>query len=166
MSNVFQTDHFSPCVASRRPARYPACATRVKTIAALLAAASLIGCSSAPPAFDVVADTYDGPVLRLDQTDAGIVVAMQSPTPGWQITLDAVRESFGRQDVFVTIRRPSALFNYPEQPVQQRLATGVSTSTPIASFVRVLAFDALRHDDTPYRPGPSTSAGPTNSEGK
>lgn len=165
MSNSKHADQLLPPFAARRPASFLACATRVTTTAVLLAAGTLIGCSSAPPAFDVVADTYEGPPLRLQPTDVGTVLAMQSPTPGWQITLDAVRENFGKQDVFVTVRRPSALFNYPEQPVQQQLATGVSTSTPIASFVRVLPFDSPRKDETPYRAGPSTTGvGPNAKE--
>lgn len=166
MSNPKHADQLLPPFAARRPASFLASATRVTTTSVLLAAAPLIGCSSAPPAFDVVADRCDGPALRLAPTDAGTVLTMQSPTPGWQITLDAVRENFGKQDVFVTVRRPSALFNYPEQPVQQQLATGVPTTTPVATFVRVLAFDAPRKDETPYGPGPSSVGAPASAKDK
>lgn len=132
-------------------------ALRAIATAVLLAATSFIGCSSAPPAFDVVADHYDGPPLHLEPTDAGSVLVMNAPTPGWQITLDAVRENFGKQDVFVTVRRPSALFSSPEIPVEQRVATTVPTSTALATFVRTLAFDGPRNDETPYSAGPATS---------
>lgn len=120
--------------------------------AVLLAAASFIGCSSSPPAFDVASESYDGPPLRLEPTDAGMLLVLHAATPGWQIKLDAVRENFGKQDVFVTVRQPSPLFNYPEREVDQRLATTVSSATPLAVYVRVLPFDAPAKDDTPYRP--------------
>jgi hypothetical protein len=126
--------------------------------AVLLAAGLLIGCASPTPAFDVASEAYVGPSLRIEPTDVGNVLVMVAPTPGWQITLDAVRENVGRQDVFVTIRRPSALFNYPERSVEQRLATMVTTTTPLATYVRVLPFDAPRNDESPYRLGPATNS--------
>lgn len=125
--------------------------------AVLLAAGLLIGCASSTPAFDVASEAYDGPSLRIEPTDVGNVIVMVAPTPGWQITLDAVRENVGKQDVFVTIRRPSALFNYPERSVEQRLATMVTTTTPLATYVRVLPFDTPPDDELPYRPGPATA---------
>ncbi len=133
-------------------------AIRISASAVLLAAGLLIGCASSTPAFDVESEAYDGPSLRIEPTDVGNVVVMTAPTPGWQITLDAVRENVGKQDVFVTIRRPSALFNYPERRVEQRLATMVTTTTPLATYVRVLPFDAPPNDERPYRPGPATAS--------
>lgn len=105
----------------------------------------------------MASEAYVGPSLRIEPTDVGNVLVMVAPTPGWQITLDAVRENVGKQDIFVTIRRPSALFNYPERSVEQRLATMVTTTTPLATYVRVLAFDAPLNDETAYRLGPATT---------
>lgn len=127
---------------------------------ALLGTCTYIGCSSAPPAFEATSEPHDAPPLRLDASEGDTLLVMQAPTPGWQITLEGVREALGRQDVFVTIRRPSPLFMYPQMVVDQRLGTSVPPGKKLAAFVRVLPFDAKANDETPFRVGPAGSVEP------
>lgn len=115
-----------------------------------LIAALLIGCYSPPPAPRVNSGCYDGPPITLERTPDGATVVMKSPGGGWQVMLDRVSEVYGKQNVFISIRRPNPKVTYAVREVDQRVLTTVLPKTPAGMYARVLPYDAKRNDDSPY----------------
>lgn len=85
---------------------------------------------------------YQGPPLSVDSSGAQHVVVAQSPTPGWEFSLERVVEKLGGREVYVTLRRPDPRFVMIQQVVEQRLAVPVESQTPIEVYALV-----LEHDD-------------------
>lgn len=89
---------------------------------------------------------YSGPPIAIDSSGREHVLVLSAPSAGWSFTLDMVRESRRRQDLYVTIRRPNPLYEYAQVVVEQRLASPVPTSQPVAVYARVLGHDEARRN--------------------
>ena len=122
--------------ASRRPLH-----ARIALVA-LLGVSLQIGCWARQSVNPEVRGRYHGPPLVLTPGTAGHDVVFTAPTPGWSISLDRSVERFERREIFVTLRRPNPAYSYAQVTVEQRLATGAPTSTTVALFARVIAFEA------------------------
>ncbi|MDX2018361.1 MAG: hypothetical protein SFY95_12080 [Planctomycetota bacterium] len=114
------------------------------------------GCSSAPEPPRIAERGYAGPAIGLavgapPQRFPGSpdipgphVVVIQAPSPGWEARLDQVRENFQRRDVFVTLTEPNPATMQPQVIVEQRVDSGVASSTPVSVYVRILKFGETR----------------------
>ena len=93
-----------------------------------------------PP--EVASGPYIGPALTLDSTGKFHTVVIQSPSPGWVVTLDHVNEAHRHEDVFVTLRKPDPRFLYSSQVVEQRLLLPLVSTSAVRVCARVLDYDA------------------------
>lgn len=107
-------------------------------VAGGLAACLLIGCAGGSPA---QGETYAGPPLSSAIIAGEHVVVIQSPSPGWTVTLDRVEEALGRRDVMLTLREPNPAYLYPQVVVEQRVSTRVPLRIPIRVLMRVTDFE-------------------------
>lgn len=114
------------------------------------------GCSSAPEPPRIAERGYAGPAIGLavgappqrfpgsPEIPGPHVVVIQAPSPGWEARLDQVRENFQRRDVFVTLTEPNPATMQPQVIVEQRVDSGVASSTPVSVYVRILKFGETR----------------------
>lgn len=113
--------------------------SRVLGIFALLSVSlASIGCRSNAPVLERTA--YEGPSITIDRSGATYLLRVESPSPGWSVTLDQVEPSFGQSTLTVTSRRPDPSYMYPQVMVTQELLTTVDVRTPIDVYARVLDF--------------------------
>lgn len=122
---------------------------------------SLIGCSSYSSLPDPIETPFTAIPITADSTGPEHVLLAQLPTPGWRFTLDATREDLRRRSVFVTLRQPQTGVTYPDTPVTQRLATSVSTRTPITVYARTVPYEA-RDSNPPHSVALRTEDGRAN----
>jgi hypothetical protein len=127
----------------------PRCAILALTLAAGTIPFLEIGCGSPKALPNVLNSPYSGPAVSLDSTRGSYVVVVQSPTPGWEPTLDRVADQYKHKAVFITLRRPNPAFFYPQVIVQQQVGTSVAPSEHVKVYVRILNFDE-RGNDQPY----------------
>lgn len=119
-------------------------------VVALLLTLPLIGCASFVPPPTMSDDPFKGPPASLTFTSPNHVVAFEAPTPGWSATLTRVLPGPGRQDAFVTLRKPFPGVIYAQVVVTQRVATGVPTSDAINVYARIVEHDENPAADDPY----------------
>lgn len=113
--------------------------SRVLTIFALMSVSlGSIGCRSSAPVLERSA--YEGPAITIDRSGPTYLLRVESPSPGWSVTLDRVEPSFGQSTLTVTSRRPDPSYMYPQVMVTQELLTTVDVRTPIDVYARVLDF--------------------------
>lgn len=96
------------------------------------------GCYGAPPKPlkpESEDERFAGLPMSLDSSGIEHVVIVQTPTAGYQCSVDYIAESFEGRDVFVLIREPNPLYVYSTSIHPARVLTGVESKT----FVRVLA---------------------------
>jgi hypothetical protein len=112
-------------------------------IAVLAAASALLigilgGCYGVPPKPlkpESDEERFAGLGIALDSSGPEHVVIVQTPTAGYQCTVDYVAESFEGRDIYILIREPNPLYVYSTSNHPARVLTGVDSRT----FVRVLA---------------------------
>lgn len=126
---------------------------RTAILALALAAGTVpfleIGCGSQKALPNVLNSPYSGPGVTLESTRGSYVVVVQSPTPGWEPTLDRVADQYRHKAVFITLRKPNPAFFYPQVIVQQQVGTSVPSTETVKVYIRVLNFDE-RATDQPY----------------
>lgn len=106
--------------------------------------ASMIGCASFAPPPSVTSAAYDGPPVSVGASGANHIAVVEAPTPGWTITLDRVLTGPGRDEAYITMRRPFPGVIYAPVVVTQRVATAVPVSRPIHIYARL-----VEHDERP-----------------
>jgi len=116
----------------------------------MVIASLLIGCYGPPPAPRIASGHYSGPPISLERTPDGAMVVMKAPGGGWQVMVDRVSEVYGKQNVYISVRRPNPKVSYATRVVEQRALTTVPSRTPAGIYARVLPFDASRSDDGAY----------------
>lgn len=85
---------------------------------------------------------YAGPELTIDSTGPSHAIVIQAPTPGYTVSLDAIRDRLNGREALISIRRPDPRFMVAQMIVTQRIGTDVSITTPLDVFVRQLPFDS------------------------
>lgn len=113
---------------------------RALLAAALAAAVSAlgVGCGGGANVPEIAEGAYTGPPLTIDPSGRAAVIVMEAPTPGWVLTLDRTSEARDHWRAFVTVRRPSPAFVYPQVLVRQNLLTTVEPGRPLRVYARVL----------------------------
>lgn len=117
-------------------------ATAVALLGACVAPLFLIGCWGGSSAPVVAPDPYAGPAVGLDSAGEYHSIVVQSPSPGYTVTLERVEENRGYDEAFVTIRMPNPRFSFPQMVVEQRALTSVRTGRALRVNARLLGFDA------------------------
>lgn len=118
---------------------------------------ALAGCGLFGGGPEIESGSYEGPSVRVEPERGMWVLVAESPGAGWAWTVDAAREDFGRERVFVTGQRPNPLFRYAQGPTIQRLMTPTPAFQAIDVFVAVANFDE-GPGDAPYRRAVSAEA--------
>jgi len=80
------------------------------------------------------------PPIRIDALDGNHMLVMQSPNPGWSISIDKHERIAEGEQILITVRRPDPAFMYTQNIVEKRVLTEISGSTNIVLFARVLEF--------------------------
>lgn len=108
----------------------------------LLAALLLLpACGSSLPI--TTRDTpYTGPQATIDSTGPTHAVIIQAPTPGYTVSLDALRDRLHGREALITIRRPDPRFIVAQVIVTQRIGTDVPVATPLDVYIRELEHDS------------------------
>lgn len=112
----------------------------------------LIGCASSAPAPVVSGDRFDFPPVRIESVGRHHVVVVESPTPGWEVTLTRVLPGPGHRAAYVTLRRPFPGVIYPQVIVTQRLSTGVPVKEPVRVFARIIDHAESASTQAPFAP--------------
>jgi hypothetical protein len=136
-----------------RPARrQPHRAVWLAGIAFLAAGATgvTIGCSGGAPAPERRAEPFAGPAVRIDRQDRQAIVILTAPSPGYQPVLTQTLPAEGRQDVFITVRRPNPALSHAQVLVEHRIATGVPSDREVWVYARLVPFDAPKEGSGPY----------------
>jgi len=92
---------------------------------------------------------YSGPRIDLVVSDDVKTIRVESPSPGWDVTLDGTERRADSRRLFVTLRRPNPQFVYPTVVVDQLVRTDSPPSEPATLFARVLEYGA--NTDAAYR---------------
>lgn len=117
-------------------------ARSIARAALCLSALVVLSCGGRIRPPEVTSDPYLGPALTLDSSGKYYTVVVQSPSPGWVVTLDHVNEAHRHEDVFVTLRKPDPRFLYSSQVVEQRLLLPLVSTSALRVCARVLDYDA------------------------
>ena len=96
-----------------------------------------------------IASSYEGPAVRVEDVAGAQQVVVESPSPGWAVSLDDVRDGSVRSEVRITMTRPNPQFLYPQMIVTQRIATGLAAGSPVLVGVRIVGFGQAT-DGVPY----------------
>jgi len=116
------------------------------TIGLCIAVFAAVGCGSE---LKVNPEAYRGPGLSYETADAAYMLVAQTPTPGWEVELDAMRPGPDSTDVYVTLRQPNPVAGYRIDPMTQRVLTRVATDRPLGIIARVMPYGS--DEDRPYR---------------
>jgi hypothetical protein len=65
-------------------------------------------------------------------------------------SLDRVSDEYRHKGIFISLKQPNPAFFYPQQVVEQRIATTVPSSQPVRVYARTLRHDARQTADDPY----------------
>lgn len=124
----------------------------MKRLLGVVAAGVLLGgCWSSPTVLDDAA--FAGPPVAQSVAEGRHLLIVESPTPGWNITIDRTEPRLNEDHVFMTMQRPDPGALYAQVIVEQRLLTDVPETRPIRVYARVIDF-AQRKNFPPYRPLP------------
>jgi hypothetical protein len=85
---------------------------------------------------------YAGPQATIDSTGATHTVVIQAPTPGYTVSLDALRDRLHGREALITIRRPDPRFVVAQMIVTQRIGTDVPRAIPLDVYIRELEHDS------------------------
>lgn len=107
---------------------------------------TIFGCGSE---LKINPETYRGPSLSHETAESAYLLVAQTPTPGWEIELDATRPGPDATDVFVTLRQPNPVAAYPDGAVTQRVLTRVATDRPLGIVARVMPYGS--EEERPYK---------------
>lgn len=114
--------------------------------AALGVAASgmcLIGCALPKPPPETAPGGFAGAAATFSVRMGKHAVVFECPTPGWVAAFDQFRDApEGWTHAFITLRRPSPVFVYPQVVTHQEVLLDVPTSRSVRVFARVLDHDA------------------------
>ena len=125
---------------------------------ACLIGAGCVGTGSQGRTFDVDAGAFVGPAMHVLAEGGVHTVRVQSPTPGWDVSLDGTERTADERRLFLTLRKPDPQYLYAAVIVEQLVRTEVGTDETVAIYARVLEFAG--DDDPGYRRvGPSDSDG-------
>lgn len=116
--------------------------TRLMPLLALAASCLLLTACGTDLPLTTRDRAYNGPDLTIDSSGSTHAVVIQAPTPGYTVSLDAVRDRLGGREALISIRRPDPRFVVPQMIVTQRIGTNVVSATPLDVFVRQLPFDS------------------------
>ncbi|MCA9299502.1 MAG: hypothetical protein KDA28_10570 [Phycisphaerales bacterium] len=100
---------------------------------------------------------FEGPRIETRVVDGLHRIVVHAPSPGWGVSLEAVDVRERSRDAFITIERPNPAFMYPQQIVEQQIATGIDASLGIVVFARVVEFGTSKGV---YAPVETTTGGP------
>lgn len=104
---------------------------------------TLIGCALPKPPPERGAGAFTGPAVSLGERLGKHAASFECPTPGWGAELDQLRDDpAGWTAAFISLRRPSPIFVYPQVVTRQEVMLEVATAHPVRVFVRVLEHDA------------------------
>lgn len=112
---------------------------------------TLGGCWSSPTVLDDAA--FAGPPVTQSVAEGRHLLIVQSPTPGWKVTVDRTDPRLNEDLIFLTMQRPDPGALYAQMVVEQRVLTNVVQTRPIRVYARVIDF-AQRKNLPPYRPLP------------
>ncbi|MCL4221478.1 MAG: hypothetical protein KJZ65_08905 [Phycisphaerales bacterium] len=115
---------------------------------------ALGGCWSSPTVLDDAA--FTGPPVTQSVAEGRHLLIVQSPTPGWKVTIDRTDPRLDEDLVFMTLERPDPGALYAQVVTEQRVLTNVVQTRPIRVYARVVEF-AQRKNFPPYRPLPAQS---------
>ncbi len=128
----------------------------MKRLLGVVAAAVLLGgCWSSPTVLEDAA--FSGPPVAQSVAEGRHLLVVESPTPGWKVTIDRTDPRLDEDLVFMTIQRPDPGALYAQVVVEQRMLTDVPETRPIRVYARVIDF-AQRKNLPPYRPLPGQAA--------
>ena len=132
-----------------RASRRRRCLGRLRGGPLLLAGAALACLTACGGGPEIAEGPYTGPALQAETVRGGWEIEFQTPTPGWQWTIERSQESFGRELVYMTGREPDPLFRYPEGAVTQRVRTAAPSFRSLDLYVALAEFDRAPGDE-PY----------------
>lgn len=112
-------------------------------------AVPLAGCWSRATVLEDAA--FAGPPTSQSVAEGRHLLIVESPSPGWNITIDRTEPRLNEDHVFMTMQRPDPGALYAQVIVEQRLLTNVPETRPIRVYARVVDF-AQRKNLPPYRP--------------
>ena len=114
--------------------------------ATVLLTGLLTGCSKE---LKINPEAYRGPALTSEAETGKHLVVATLPSPGWQVEIDATRETADGTDVYITLRRPNPAGVYTQQLVTQRVLTTVDAGEAITVLARIA--DYSEESEAAYR---------------
>ncbi len=117
---------------------------RAAALGLAAAGMTLIGCALPKPPPERGQGAYSGPAVSVGERMGKHTAVFECPNPGWAAGFDQLRDDpEGWTAVFVTLRRPSPIFVYPQVVTRQEVLLDVSIQHPVRVFVRVLDHDSI-----------------------
>lgn len=111
-----------------------------RSLLAGLGAAVVLTLAACSAELKVNPEIYRGPLITHEADGGRHVVVAELPSPGWQVEIDATRQSADGTDVYLTLRRPNPTGVYAQQVVTQRVRTRIDDSERLGVLARVAEY--------------------------
>ncbi len=114
------------------------CDSRIHTLLAVVASATLFACASGRVSYEVVEAPWTGPRMTLGTLAETRTATFEVPTGGWAIHLDHTETRFGRVLAYVTLTRPGPGTMVSQAFTSHTISLDAAADQPVDVFARIL----------------------------